>query len=154
MNWKTLSVLFLFLVALPVKAQDYAIEELSAEETWVTKPFSIARVAPFDGGLRLFINADDPAAVANLLAAEALQAQVSDHETETETLLSITFGKAVRCTSGSDPVYLGYPDPNPDCGGQPTAVIEYFLSVAAVLGSNRDLAIGEDPDFMWLIEER
>jgi hypothetical protein len=32
-------------------------------------------------------------------------------------------------------------------------MIEYFFDVAAVLGPGRDLALGEDPDFLWLIEE-
>ncbi len=151
--WQILFV-WLFFIAVPVRAQEYAIEELNDEEGSSIRPFSINRVEPFDGGLRIFINTDDPPAIANLVNSETLQAQLSDHETETETLVSISFGKAVRCTSDADPVYLGYADPNPDCGGQPPAAIEYFFSVADVLGPNRDLAIGEDPNFMWLIEEQ
>ena len=152
--WRTLPVLLLLLIPLQVKAQDYAIEELSAEEISGLCPFSINRVMPFDGGLRLFLGIDDPAAIADLLAAGALKAQLSDHGTETETLLSISFGKAVRCTADADPAYLAFTDPLPDCGGQSPAAIEYFFSVAAVLGPDRDLALGEDPDFLWLIEEQ
>ena len=154
MNYKILFVLMVILISLPVKAQDYSIEELSAEETSTPKPFVIARVVPVDGGLRIFITTDNPANVASLLADGNLQAQLSDHEAESEMQLPITFGKAVRCTADSDPVYLAYGDSDPDCGGQAPASIEYFFSVPAVLGPGRDLAIGDDPDFMWLIEEQ
>jgi hypothetical protein len=154
MSYRALFVLMAVLVTLPVKAQDYSVEELSAEETTAIKPFSIMRVSAADDGLRIFINTDDPANVAGLLDAGSLHAQLSDHEAESETQLTIDFGKAVACTTGSDPVYLAYGDPDPDCAGQPPATIEYFFNVAASLGPNRDLAIGEDPDFMWLIEER
>jgi hypothetical protein len=151
---KMLSLLLFILTALPVKAQDYAIEELSAEEITHPRPFSIARVEPVDTGLRLFLSTDNPEAIADLLAAGGLKAQLSDHATETETLLPISFGKAVRCTADSDPVYLAYADPLPDCDGNPPAGIEHFFEVAAVLGPYRDLALGEDPDFLWLIEEQ
>jgi hypothetical protein len=151
--WQILFIWLVF-VAVPLKAQEYAIEELSDEGTWSIKPFSINRVEPFDGGLRIFINTEDPAAVADLVTAGTLQAQLSDHQAETQEVLPISLGKAVRCTSDADPVYLGYEEPNPACGGKQPASIEYFFSVAAVLGPNRDLAIGEDPDFMWLIEEQ
>ncbi len=152
--WRTLSVLLLLLIALPLKAQDYVIGELSAEETTGPRPFSITRVEPFDGGLRLFLDTDNPAAGADLVAAGTLPAQHSDHGTETEMLVSISFGKAVRCTADADPVYLSYADPLPSCDGNPPAGIEYFFEAAAVLGPNRDLALGEDPDFLWLIEEQ
>lgn len=152
-SWKIFSVLLVLLTVLPVKAQDYAIEELSSEAA-LPRPFSITRVAPFDGGLRLFMSTENPQAVADLLSAGVLQAQLSDHGTDSGTLVSITFGKAVRCTVEANPAYLGYLDPLPACDGQSPAAIEYFFSVAAVLGPNRDLAIGEDPDFLWLIEEQ
>jgi hypothetical protein len=152
--WKTFSLLLFVLIALQAKAQDYAIEELNGEEITQPRPFSITRVEPFDGKLRLFLRANNPAAIAGLLAAGNLQAQLSDHTTETETLLPLFYGKAVRCTSDSDPVYLGYADPLPACDGNPPAQVEHFFEVAAVLGPNSDLAIAEDPDFLWLIEER
>jgi len=154
MNYRTLFVLLAVLVTLPVKAQEYSIEELSADETTAIKPFSLTRVSAVDDGLRIFINTDNPATVAGLLASGSLKAQLSDNEAESETQLAITFGKAVRCAADSVPVHLAYGDPDPDCAGQPPAAIEYFFNVAAVLGPNRDLAIGEDPDFMWLIEEQ
>ncbi len=154
MNYRTLSLLLLILMASPVMAQEFSIEELSAEEPTSIRPFSITGVSPADGGLRIFISTDNPANVAGLLADGSLQAQLSDNEAESETLLSITFGKVVVCTAGADPVYLAYADPDPDCGGQPPAAIAYFFAVEATLGPNRDLAIGEDPDFMWLIEEQ
>jgi hypothetical protein len=150
---KTLFALLLFLVSPLVKAQDYAVEELSAEETTAIRPFSIAQVVPTDSGLRLFLSTDNPAAIADLLATWALQTQLSDNVAGTETPVPISFGEAVWCTADGDPVYLAYQDPLPTCGGQPPSMIEYFFDVAAVLGPGRDLALGEDPDFLWLIEE-
>ena len=150
---KTLFVLLLFLVSPLVKAQDYAVEELSAEETSAIRPFSITQVVPTDSGLRLFLSTDNPAAIADLLSSGALQTQLSDNVAGTETPVPISFGEAVWCTADGDPVYLAYQDALPSCGGQPPAIIEYFFDVAAVLGPGSDLALGEDPDFLWLIEE-
>jgi hypothetical protein len=144
----------LFFLAQPVRAQNYTIEESSAEEATTPRPFSITRVEPADNGLRVFLNTDNPGAVADLLSSGVLKAQLSDNQLGTETAVPIAFGKAVRCTSDADPVYLGYPDPLPDCAGQPPATIEYFFSIAAILGTNRDLAIGDDPDYLWLIAEK
>ena len=152
--WKTFSLLLFVIIALQAKAQQFAIEELTAEEITRPRPFSIIRIEPANGGLRLFLGTNNPEAIAQLLSAGILQAQLSDHVTQTETLLPISFGKAVRCTADSDPVYLNYADPLPACNGNPPAGIEHFFEVEAVLGSNRDLALGEDPDFLWLIEEQ
>jgi hypothetical protein len=150
---RTLFALLLVLLAQSVRAQNFTIEESSAEETAAPPPFSITRVEPADNGLRVFLNTDNPAAVSDLLFSGALQAQLSDNQLGTETAVPISFGKAVRCTADADPVYLGYPDPLPDCAGQPPATIEYFFRVSAALGPDRDLAIGDDPDYLWLIAE-
>ncbi len=107
-----------------------------------------------DPGLRLFITTDNPDGVAGLLAASALLAQLSDHQAETETNLPLSFSKAVWCRDDSQPVYLAFRDPLPSCNDKPPARIEYFFEVPAALGPGRDLAIGQDPDFLWLIEER
>jgi hypothetical protein len=150
---RTFFALLLVLLAQPVIAQNYTIEESSAEEATTLRPFSIARVEPVDNGLRVFLTTDNPASVSDLLSSGALQAQLSDNQLGTETRVSISFGKAVQCTADSDPVYLGYPDPLPDCAGQPPVAIEYFFSVGTILGPDRDLAIGDDPDYLWLISE-
>lgn len=141
-------------IPVELRAQDFAIEEMSDEETTATKPFSISRVLPFNGGLRLFLNTGNPDAVADLLSSGTLQAQLSDHNSETETAVSISLGKAVWCSDAADPIYMVFGDQPPDCGGNPPARIEYFFEVAVTLGQGRDLAIGQDPDFLWLIEER
>lgn len=141
-------------VSLELRAQDYAIEEMSDEETIAVRPFSISRVAPFDNGLRLFLSTSNSDAVADLLDAGFLSAQLSDHESETETAVSLSLGKAVWCSEGSEPIYLEFRDPLPSCDGNSPARVEYFIEVATALGSGRDLAIGQDPDFLWLIEER
>ena len=146
--------LLAFQIPQEIRAQDFAIEEMSDEETIAVKPFSISRVLPFNGGLRVFITTDNPDAVAALLTSGALQAQLSDHNSESEAIVSLSLGKAVQCSDTVDPVYMVYGDPLPSCDGNPPAHIEYFFEVAAALGPGRDLAIGQDPEFLWLIEER
>jgi hypothetical protein len=137
-----------------LKAQDYAIEEMGDEETMAIRSFSIAQVVPFDGGLRLFLSTDNPEAVAKLLSAGELQAQLSDHQSETAAEVSLSFGKAVWCSEDEEPAYMAFADPLPSCDNKPPVRIEYFLEAGASLGPGRDLAIGQDPDFLWLIEER
>ena len=154
---KILAVLLVLIslqISQNVLAQSYAIQEMGDQNTRAVCPFSISRVMPFDGGLRLFISTNSVDAVANLLASGALKGQLSDHQTETEAPVSLALGKAIWCTVESDPVYLDYSDPLPGCGGQAPAAIEYFIQTAVALGLGRDLAIGEDPDFLWLVEEQ
>ena len=157
MRFRKTLFLLLVLIAPQVSqslwAQGYAVEELSAEETTAIRPFSITQVVPTDSGLRLFLSTDNPAAITDLLASGTLLTQLSDNVAGTETPVPISFGEAVWCTADGDPVYLAYQDALPSCGGQPPAMIEYFFDVAAVLGPGSDLALGEDPDFLWLIEE-
>src|SRR5881628_1092881 len=94
-------------------AGDYAIEELRDEDAATLSPFSISRVVAFDGGLRLFLTTASPDAIAGLLAAGALETQLSDHEAETASTVSISLGKAVWCSEDGEPVYLAYLDPLP-----------------------------------------
>ena len=135
-------------------AGDYTIEELIDENATTSPPFSISRVVPFDSGLRLFFTTDNPDAVADLFVADALQAELSDLESETATPVSLALGELVWCSEDGDPVYLGYLDPLPVCGDASPAKIEYFFELAVTLGPGIDLAIGQDPDFLWLIEEQ
>jgi hypothetical protein len=150
-----LLLLFSLSACLPVQDPvEYSIEFLCAEEPSSSPVFGIVRAESFAGGLRLFLDTNQPAAVADLLAAGALEAQLSDHEAETEATVALSLGKAVWCTQDGAPLHLGFADPLPACDGQPPARIEYYLEVPVSLGPNRDLAIGQDPDFLWLIEER
>jgi len=153
---KRLAFLFsLLLIAgspLLLGAGDYTIEELVDENATTSPPFSISHVVPFPDGLRFFLTTDSPGAVADLLADGALQAELSDHETETATAVSLSLGEAIWCSQDGDPVYVVNVDPLVLCGAPP-ARIEYYLEVVAALGPGRDLAIGQDPDFLWLIEE-
>jgi hypothetical protein len=150
----SVAIVLLFITA-QIRAGDYAVEELR-EEGAPAPPFSIARVEPFPGGLRLFLLTEDIAAVASLIASGALESQLSDHEAETQTSVAFSLGKAAWCTKDSAPVYLGYDDLLPTCSntGQPPERVEYFLVALVSLGPGRDLAIGKDPDYLWLIEER
>ncbi len=131
----------------------YAFELLRSDEATSWPPFTIVEAGTLDAGLRLFIRTGDPDAVAGLLASGALETQLSDHQAETATSVSLSFGKAVWCTSDGEPIYLGYADPLPDCDGKPPARIQYYFDVPVTLGPSRDLAIGQDPDYLWLIEE-
>ena len=153
---KRLAFLFLLLLTagspLLFGAGDYTIEELVDENATTSPPFSISHVVPFPDGLRFFLTTDSPGAVADLLADGALQAELSDHETETATAVSLSLGEAIWCSQDGDPVYVVNVDPLVLCGAPP-ARIEYYLEVVAALGPDRDLAIGQDPDFLWLIEE-
>jgi hypothetical protein len=135
-------------------AGDYLIEELRDENATMLPPFSISRVVPFEGGLRLFLRSHRPDAVASLLVAGSLEAQLSDHKSETAKSVSLSLGKAIWCSDDGNPVFLAYRAEPPLCGGKTPARIEYFFEVAVILGPGRDLAIGHDPDFLWLIEER
>ncbi len=146
-------VLMVQLIPIELKAQNFAIDEMRDANTAAIKPFSISRVLAFNGGLRIFLNTADPNVVAGLLKAGALQAQLSDHNAGTETLIPLTLGKAVWCSNAANPIYIAFGDPLPSCNGKPPASIEYFFEAAVVLGPGRDLAIGQDPDFLWLIEE-
>lgn len=140
-----------FAISQKVSAQNYAVEEMIDENAASVRPFSISRVEP---GLRLFIATDDLDRVATLLSAGGLQAQLSDHLSETATYPPLSLKKAVWCSEDSGPLYLDFGDPIPDCNRKPPVRIEYFFEVPAALGPGRDLAIGQDPDFLWLIEER
>ena len=149
-------VLIFVIVARPhlFSIGDYAIEELRDTHSTTLPPFSISHVVAFDGGLRLFLTTECPDTVAGLIPLGALEAQLSDHEAETASTVSLSFGKAVWCTEDGEPVFMSYLDPTPLCDGAPPARIEYFFEAAVTLGPGRDLAIGQDPDFLWLIEER
>jgi hypothetical protein len=68
--------------------------------------------------------------------------------------LPLSYKKAVWCSKDDRPVYLSFKDPLPSCNEKPPARIEYFFEASAVLGADRDLSIGQDPDYLWLIEER
>lgn len=151
-----LSVFLVFLLSTaPIRAADYAIEEM-IEENSPAPPFSIARVETFSDGLRLFLSSADIAAIAGLFASGALQGQLSDNQAGIETTVTLSLGKAVWCTQDGGPVYLGYAEALPACSdsGQPPQRVEYFLIAPVTLGAGRDLAIGKDPDYLWLIEER
>jgi hypothetical protein len=132
---------------------EYSIQFLCDEDATTSPIFSIIRVEPTDGGLRLFLGTSDPSGVADLLANGALEAQLSDHRSETATSPSISLGKAVWCTDDGPAVYLDFASPLPECDGKPPVKIEYFFTVPVTLGPDRDLVIGQDPDFLWVIEE-
>ena len=149
-----LLVLMAPFISTQLNAQSYAIAEMSDEATAAVRPFSISRVVPIIGGLRLFIITSDPDAVSRLVNSGSLLGQLSDHNILTVAPVSISLRKAVTCSPYAMPFYLAYEDQFPYCGYNPPVRIEYFIRAITTLGPGRDLAIGQDPDFLWLIEER
>src|SRR6266446_6964438 len=105
---KRLAFLFLLLLIagspLLFGAGDYTIEELVDENATTSPPFSISHVVPFPDGLRFFLTTDSPDAVADLLTDGALQAELSDHESETATAVSLSLGEAILVQPGRRPV--------------------------------------------------
>lgn len=152
MKMKSLiGLLTLFLALIPpptILAGGYNIEELTDEGVTAPRPFRITRVEPVAGNLRIFITTGNPGSVESLIANGKLLAQLSDNENLTERSVPLYLMKAAHC--GSVVVYLRPGDPAPKCAG--STKIEYFLDVEATLGPNLDLAIGKDPEFLWLIE--
>ena len=105
----SLALLLLLVVHLfHFSAGDYVIEELRDENATTSPPFSISRVVPFDGGLRLFLRTDSPEAVAALSLPELFEAQLSDHESETARPVALSLGKAIWCSEDGNPVFLAY----------------------------------------------
>jgi hypothetical protein len=148
-----LLVLIMPLISTQLRAQSYAIAEMSDEYTTATRPFSISRVASFSGGLRLFVTLHSEA-VPSLLEDGTLIGQLSDHNTLTVAFVPLALGKTVTCTMYSLPIYTFYKDTFPYCGPRLPYRVEIFIRATVTLGPGRDLAIGQDPDFMWLIEEQ
>src|SRR5216117_3939075 len=118
---KRLALLLIFVTpTLCFGAGDYTIEELVDEDTTTSPPFSKSRIVRVGGDdLRLFLTTDSPDAVADLLADGALQAEVSDHESETADSVSLSLGEAVWCSEDGDPAYMAYMDPLVLCGAPP-----------------------------------
>jgi hypothetical protein len=144
------SLLFLILVVMPaaVNAAEYNIEELQSETATVAKPFSITQVEQQRGELRLFIQAGNIAQIQRLISSGTLAAQFSEGENAMTVPLSLS--KAVTCDTGTT-YHLGYSAPMPDCT---ISQIRYYLRTPVTLGQGRDLAIGIDPDFIWIIEQK
>src|SRR5207247_4351385 len=140
---KRLALLLIFVTpTLCFGAGDYTIEELIDEDATTSPPFSISHVVPFPDGLRFFLRTDSPDAVADLLTDGALQAELSDHESETATAVSLSLGEAIWCSQDGDPFYVAYQDDPLVLCGAPPARIEYCLAVVAAVGPGRDLVTG------------
>lgn len=140
--------------ALP--ADDFLTTELTSEEASGSLPFSLSGVEAFRGGLRLFIAAPDVTSTIHLYETGVLEAQLSRHNGDdgTASPVSLALLKAVWC-SGNAPLYLGYQDPPPGCGGSTSPIrVEYLFEVPVLLGPEDDLAIGLDPDFLWIVERK
>ena len=142
-------LLFLTLVVLPaaVNAAEYNIEELQSDTAGI-KPFSITEVEQQRGELRLFTESGNIAQIQRLITNGSLSAQFSEGDDALTVPLSLS--KAVTCDDGTTH-HLGYSSQMPNCEIRHT---RYYLRTPVTLRHGRDLAIGLDPDFIWLIERR
>ena len=135
----------------------YNVEEMSEDEK--PMPFYIGQVEQKSGELRVFPreawNHADYSEIARLINNGKLEASLSDSEGSKDVPLSMR--KIVTCKDSYgnyiSPYYLGYSEPVPDAC-EVVEQIRHYISVPVTLGKERDLAIGIDPEFMWLIEEK
>jgi len=127
-------------------AENFNIEEIS--ENQKPMPFSITRVEQQTGEIRLWIESSKIAEVSKLLRGGVLQAQSSKGESSITVPLSLW--KAVDCKNRGT-FHLGYSEPLPN---YKIERIRYYFRVPVTLGQGRELAIGIDPDFLWLIEKK
>ena len=135
----------------------YNIEELSENEK--PMPFYIGQIEQKSGELlifpREFWSYADHSEIARLINNGKLEASLSDSDGSKDVPLSMR--KIVTCKDSYgnyiSPYYLGYSEPVPDAC-EVVEQIRHYISVPVTLGKERDLAIGIDPEFMWLIEEK
>ena len=128
----------------------YNVEELTGEESDPNKtPFTITAIDQQRGQLRIWIQAQygDMSGVARQMSK--LEAQVSDAESAQD--VTLTLNKAVDCRDYGT-IHLGYSAAVPAyCEITGT---RYYLLAPVTLKQGRDLGIGINPDYLWLIEEK
>ena len=157
---KLLLLTFAAFLAVSAYARDvgrYTVEEMSEDEK--PMPFHIGEIEQKSGELRIFPREvwgyADHSEIARLISTGKLEAQLSDSESNKDVPLSLR--KAVTCKDARGnrigPYYLGYSEAIPTAC-KVVEQIKYYLRAPVTLGKERDLAIGIDPDFMWLIEEK
>ena len=128
----------------------YNVEELSSEDGDPNKrPFTITAIEQQRGQLRMWIQPQYGGISGVARQMSKLEAQVSDAEGAESVTLSLN--KAVDCKDNQT-VYLGYYAAVPDtCEVTGT---RYYLIAPVTLKQGRDLGLGIDPDYLWLIEEK
>ena len=126
----------------------YSVEELTGAEG-DRKPFTITGIDQQPGQLRIWIQAQYGGISGVARQMSRLEAQVSDAESAES--VTLTLNKAVDCKNYST-VYLGYSAAVPAyCE---IAWTRYYLLAPVTLKQGRDLGIGIDPDYLWLIEQK
>jgi len=156
---KLLLIIALAISAATGHARDigiYNVEELTSEDGDSGKiPFTITGIDQQRGEAIIWIQAlyGGIAGVAGHIKAGNLQAQISDSEGGMEVALSLN--REVTCTDdlGKDAgtYRLGYSSPLPSACAKVTST-RYYLLAPVVFGQGRDLGIGLEPDYLWLIE--
>ena len=148
---------------------NYNILQMTEDDVKTKPPFRITRVEQKRGALRAYIRTTDTgdSSISNLLVSGKIadvNKSIKNGELKSEfsTLensqpVTLTLKKTVTCTTKTGTktkvtTYdLKYSDATPKgCGD---ATTEYYISAPVTLGTDRDLVIGFEPDFMWFVEK-
>jgi len=131
---------------------NFHVVELHESET-VAPLFTVTGVELANDAFLITVISLDPAQVATLIATGRLEAEMSD-ETGATTPVSLQLWR--RCLCGGQWIPSGF-DILRTCADVCGAVPEdeqFFFVVATTLPGGNDLAIGFEPDSLWLFERQ
>ena len=156
---KLLLIMTLAISLTAVQARDvgiYNVEELTSEEgDYAKMPFTITGIEQERGETIIWIRAlyGGIAGVARQVSAGNLKAQISDSEGGADVTLSLNSEVTCKDVSGNyaGTYRLGYSTQLPAACATVDST-RYYLLAPVVFGHGRDLGIGLDPDYLWLIE--
>jgi len=132
---------------------NYNIAQMTEEGITKKPPMFIDDVKQLRGELRLYLleSKTDLKEVNNLISSGALEAQMSYNESGKTVQAALSLYKTVTCKK-SGTYQLKYAETSPN--GCTVEKTQYYLRVPITLGKDRDLSIGIEPDYIWLIEEK
>lgn len=127
------------------------------EDSAATALFSVARIEYTYAGnshIRIYIPAECRDAVRAALESGALVAEISSPGGGDPAAASLTLYRSCRCGGGGSAtvsVYTGQACAD-RCGADGVEEEEYFIKVYTRLYAGEELAIGLEPDQLWMIE--
>jgi len=131
---------------------NFHVVELHESET-VAPLFTVTGVELADDAFLVTVISLDPAQVATLIATGRLEAEMSD-ETGATTPVSLQLWR--KCLCGGQWISCGFDilrTCTDVCGTSPEDE-QFFFLVATTLSRGNDLAIGFEPDSLWLFERQ
>jgi hypothetical protein len=155
-------IILTFLAAITVTANaddfytigNFSVTQLTEEGVKARPPFYISDIKQSGGELRIyllpgtaFIELTNISKVARLINKGQLDGQFSD--SENAKTIPLLLKKEVSCHNGKT-YRIGYNQATPQ--GCSVTSTRHYLSAAVTLKRDQDLAIGVDPDFLWIIE--